>query len=329
MTLRNPATPHLTSVRFIDDEELDHACHCINVVGTDDIESVWFVDRTVNRTEPDDDAGDGMTKDFGNASSEDAESNAAHESSLTPQPSGAFDEADAVSISTDISADEVFNSNVAEEIAPNADHKSSEVSARPARPALDPAAGPVIAELVATRAELRRVEGELSKAVAGLRNAELELQKAARERDALAELKESHARLQADFDNFRKRAERGRVESHHALAAELVTRLLPVADNFRRALEVETQQSEGLQQFVLGVELICKQLDDVLAAYGVEAITAIGEIFDPHIHEAIATEATTDIPPNTIVAEIVRGYRLGDKLCVRHWSKSPPHRKIL
>jgi len=325
MTLRNPATPHHTSVRFLDDEELDHACHCINVVGTDEIESVWFAAEPPTGNETDDDAGDAMAEDFGRTSSEDAANDdaaseafdTAHELNPMPQTSGAFDEADAISISTD----EAFGLDVAEENAASADHKTTGISARLPRPALDPAAGPVIAELVATRAELRRVEGELSKAVAGLqqtqaglRNAEIELQKAARERNALAELKDAHARLQSDFDNFRKRAERGRIESHHALAAEVVTRLLPVADNFRRALEVETQQSEGLQQFVLGVELICRQLDEVLAAYGVEAITTIGEVFDPHIHEAIATEATADIPPNTIVAEIVRGYRLGDKL---------------
>lgn len=284
MTLRNATTSHQNSVQFLDDEELDHACHCIDVIDTGDIESLWFAPEPLAGNETGADCGDAMAEDFGRAVSENTSGE-------------------------DVAAGEVFDAAI------------NDNSARPVRATPEPAAGPVIAELVATRAELRRVEGELSKAAAELqqtqgvlRNAEIELQKAAQERDALADLNEAHARLQADFDNFRKRAERGRIEAYHALAAEVVTRLLPVADNFRRALEAETSRSEDLQQFVVGVELICKQLDEVLAAYGVEAINTVGELFDPHVHEAIATEATADIPPNTIVAEIVRGYRLGDKL---------------
>jgi molecular chaperone GrpE len=92
--------------------------------------------------------------------------------------------------------------------------------------------------------------------------------------------------------------------------------LLLIADNFRRALEIsaETEKSEEFKQFALGIELIRKQLDDVLSSYGVEPVPAVGEVFDPHVHEAIATEKTGEVPPNTILEEIVRGYRLGDKL---------------
>lgn len=325
MTLRNAITPHHTSVQFLEDEELDHACHCIEVFDTDDIEALWFAPDPPAVNETGEDSGDAMTEDFGRAVSDGVagedvaceESDAAYDADATAQLSVSSDEADAASSSTgNASGMETGDENVV-----STKHKTIDNPARPARATSDPAAGPVIAELVATRAELRRVEGELCKAATELqqtqivlRNAEIEMLKAAHERDALADLKEEQVRLQADFDNFRKRAERGRIEAYHALAAEVVTRLLPVADNFRRALEAETSRSEDLQQFVIGVELICKQLDEVLAAYGVEPIAAVGEIFDPHIHEAIATEATADLPPNTIVAEIVRGYRLGDKL---------------
>lgn len=170
----------------------------------------------------------------------------------------------------------------------------------------DAAAGPVIAELVATRAELRRVEGELQKAEGGM-------QKAEHERSSLID---SQTRLQADFDNFRKRTERARGEAHQALIGEITSLLLPIADNFRRAIETsaETSKSEEFKQFSLGIELIRKQLDDVLSAYGVEPVPTVGEPFDPHVHEAIATEMTDEVPPNTIIEEIVRGYRLGDKL---------------
>ncbi len=184
----------------------------------------------------------------------------------------------------------------------------------------DLAAGPVIAELVATRAELRRVEGELRKAGDDLEDAEQER----------TQLRGAHARLYADFENFRRRSERTRAETHQAILGEIVSYLLPVADNFRRATQItpftaamalgeEPQHDAGLQreefrQFALGVELIRNQLDDVLHAYGVEAVPSIGELFDPHVHEAIATESSADHAPNMIIEEIVRGYRLGDKL---------------
>lgn len=175
-----------------------------------------------------------------------------------------------------------------------------------ARLAGDASAGPVIAELIATRAELRRVEGELQK-VGG------EMEKADQER---TELTEAKTRLQADFDNFRKRTERSRGEVQQTLVAEITNRLLPIADNFRRAIETtaEIEKSEEFKHFTLGIELIRKQLDDVLTSYGVEPVPAVGEIFDPHVHEAIATEKIDGVPPNTITEEVVRGYRLGDKL---------------
>jgi len=156
------------------------------------------------------------------------------------------------------------------------------------------AGGPDRAELVATRAELKRVEAEN------------------------AELKDRLARRQADFENYRKRVERERTETYNRVAADLAGKLLPVLDNLKRALEAESSvkaaESDEFRHFLSGVDLICKQLNGVLEALGVKPITAVGEPFDPHIHEAVVSEATDDYEPDTVIQEIVAGYRLGDKL---------------
>ncbi|HEX3252812.1 MAG TPA: nucleotide exchange factor GrpE [Pyrinomonadaceae bacterium] len=174
---------------------------------------------------------------------------------------------------------------------------SSEVDALAAEDPFDEAdegGGPDRAELIATRAELKRVETE---------NAEL--------RDHLT-------RRQADFENYRKRVDRERSETYNRVVADVATKLLPVLDNLKRALEteasVESSESDEFRHFLSGVDLIYKQLNGVLDALGVKPVAAVGEQFDPHIHEAVVTEATDDYEPDTVMQEIVAGYRLGDKL---------------
>jgi molecular chaperone GrpE len=164
-----------------------------------------------------------------------------------------------------------------------------------------PSSGPVMAELIATRAELRRVEGELKKLT-----------------DERTDLTDLLARRQADFDNFRKRTERERSETYNRSLGEVVRRLLPVIDNLQRALDTERTMEVGesaeFKHFLEGVELINRQLGVVVEGLGVEIIPTVGHLFDPHIHEAVSTEETTDVEPDTIVQEMQRGYRLGDKL---------------
>jgi len=177
----------------------------------------------------------------------------------------------------------------------------------PARGGEDPsrnagaAAGPAVAELVATRAELRRVEGELRKLRA--------------ERD---DLSEKLVRRQADFDNFRKRTERERQETYQRALGEVVSRLLPVLDNFQRALDaqrtLEAGESEEFRHLLHGVELINKQFGSVLESLGVEAVPTVGHSFDPHVHEAVAAEESAEHAPDTVMEELQRGYRLGEKL---------------
>ncbi|HEX8853791.1 MAG TPA: nucleotide exchange factor GrpE, partial [Pyrinomonadaceae bacterium] len=163
------------------------------------------------------------------------------------------------------------------------------------------ASGPVLAELIATRAELKRVEGEL--------------QKFTEERQDLAD---KVARRQADFENYRKRMERERQETYGRVVAEVVGHLLPVVDNLRRAVDAEANiqasESEEFRHFLRGVELIARQLNGVLETLGVETVQTVGQPFDPHIHEAVAAEASDSFEPDTVMEELVRGYRLGDKL---------------
>jgi molecular chaperone GrpE len=158
----------------------------------------------------------------------------------------------------------------------------------------EPTGGPDTAELIATRAELKRVEAEN------------------------AELKDRLARRQADFENYRKRVERERSETYNRVVADIAAKLLPVLDNLRRALEaeasVEAAESDEFRHFLSGVDLIYKQLNGVLEALGVKPIVAVGEQFNPHVHEAVVTEATDDYEPDTVMQEIVTGYRIGDKL---------------
>ena len=154
--------------------------------------------------------------------------------------------------------------------------------------------GPVTAELIATRAELKRVEAEN------------------------AELKNSLARRQADFENYRKRMDRERSETYNRVVADVAEKLLPVSDNLKRALEaessVEAAESDEFRHFLSGVDLIWKQLSGVLDALGVKPISAVGEQFNPHVHEAVVTEATDEYEPDTVIQEIRSGYKIGDKL---------------
>lgn len=154
--------------------------------------------------------------------------------------------------------------------------------------------GPNMAELIATRAELKRVEAENS------------------------ELKNSLARRQADFENYRKRVDRERNETYNRVVADIAEKLLPVSDNLKRALEteasVEAAESDEFRHFLSGVDLIWKQLNGVLDALGVKPIVAVGEPFNPHIHEAVVTEASDEHEPDTVIQEIRSGYRIGDKL---------------
>lgn len=201
---------------------------------------------------------------------------------------GSVDDASAMDrVDPDIDNDEVFSID-------EDDASLDAVSPSEPAEALGEVGGPDRAELIATRSELKRVEAEN------------------------AELKSQLARRQADFENYRKRVERERNETYNRMVADVAAKLLPVSDNLKRALEsessVEAAESDEFRHFLSGVDLIWKQLNGVLDALGVKPIPSVGEPFDPHVHEAVVTEATDEYEPDTVMQEIVAGYRLGDKL---------------
>ena len=121
-------------------------------------------------------------------------------------------------------------------------------------------------------------------------------------------------RRQAEFENYRKRVERERTEDRHKARADLLVELLPVMDNFERALT--SLQGSGADAAGLrhGVELIHRQLKDALTKFGLQPVEALGQTFDPHLHEAVTIEATDEHKENTVIEEFERGYKLGDRL---------------
>lgn len=121
-----------------------------------------------------------------------------------------------------------------------------------------------------------------------------------------------------DFENHRQRTERERIETFSSQIGNLATQLLPVLDNLDRALDMEKNIAEGKfsdsQQFFDGIVLVNQQLNETLAEMGVQPIRSVGEQFNPEIHEAVATGESKDFPPNTVSEELLRGYRIGDKV---------------
>ncbi len=118
------------------------------------------------------------------------------------------------------------------------------------------------------------------------------------------------ARLQAEFDNARKRGEREKVEFRDIATGNVVEQFLPVIDNFQLALSA-TGNAEQLRS---GVALIVKQMEEVMQKMQVTAIPTVGEPFDPRVHEALGSVECEDIPDQHVAEEIRRGYRLRDRL---------------
>jgi molecular chaperone GrpE len=136
--------------------------------------------------------------------------------------------------------------------------------------------------------------------------------------DEIVELRKERDGLQdrllrqaAEFDNYRKRVERERRDSAQFAAVDFVQDLLPVIDDFERALQIEAPGSESYRQ---GLEIIHRALMDMLRKRGVTRIEAIGTDFDPQVHQAVAYEDAPDRRDGEVMEQFTRGYRLGDKL---------------
>jgi molecular chaperone GrpE len=137
---------------------------------------------------------------------------------------------------------------------------------------------------------------------------ESEVQKLKSERDALLD---RLARLQAEFENARRRSAKEQQDFKDFAAADTIKTLLPALDSFERALNTP---AAGLNEFRGGVELIYKQLQDALAKLGVRPVPAKGETFDPHMHEAIEMVETDQAPDHQVIEELQRGYKLKERL---------------
>jgi molecular chaperone GrpE len=129
-----------------------------------------------------------------------------------------------------------------------------------------------------------------------------------REKDAL---QDRLLRTAAEFDNYRKRVERERRDLADYMKADILTEILPIVDNFERALQAPSSDGDSLRK---GVDLIHKQMVDFLRKRGVTPIEALGADFDPNFHQAVIHETSPFHREGEVIEELQRGYMLGDKL---------------
>ena len=120
-------------------------------------------------------------------------------------------------------------------------------------------------------------------------------------------------RLMAEFENFKKRSDKERLGMYNSVMGDVVMKLLPVLDNLEKAVAAESKD----EQYKNGIEMVEKQIQDVLKANGVKEIESIGKPFDPSLHEAVSLVEDSNLGPKTIKEEYRKGYTIGDKV-LRH-----------
>lgn len=131
---------------------------------------------------------------------------------------------------------------------------------------------------------------------------------------AVADMKQRYMRLQADFANFKKRTAGEKLQISEVVKMEVLQNVLPVVDNFERALQVpQDKLTDDLKSFVDGYEMIYKQLMTVLEKEGVVKIDAVGKPFDPNYHQAVMRVASNEYDNDVVVEVLQEGYLLGDK----------------
>ncbi|MFY0581681.1 nucleotide exchange factor GrpE [Cystobacter fuscus] len=170
--------------------------------------------------------------------------------------------------------------------------------------------GPAMAALTDTRQRLELVQRELEEA-----RAQLEFSQT-KSRETMERLKESHERAlraTADLENYKKRAQKEKEELQKFGLERLLKDFLPVLDNLDRALEA-SQKSTDFEAFRTGVEMTRKLFDSAMGKQGVKGFSAVGQPFDPRLHEAMQQVESATVPPGHVVYEAVRGYTLNDRL---------------
>jgi len=126
--------------------------------------------------------------------------------------------------------------------------------------------------------------------------------------------KDKYIRLLADFDNYKKRTHKDMEQSYQSAQLDVIGNFLPLLDSFQRAADVTTSEVDGVNE---GLKAVERQLQDILAKLGVEKINAVGEPFDPLIHNAIMHEENESVGENIVVEEFAAGYKMKDRV-IRH-----------
>ena len=129
----------------------------------------------------------------------------------------------------------------------------------------------------------------------------------------LDELNDRYKRVLAEFENYKKRSGKERELLYNSILSDIVEVFLPVVDNLENALKIETQDVE----YKKGIELVLKQFKDILKSKGVEEISAMGETFDPALHEAVGSVQDPEKNTQEIVQEYRKGYKIGNRV-IRH-----------
>ncbi len=127
------------------------------------------------------------------------------------------------------------------------------------------------------------------------------------------ELDDRYKRILAEFENFKKRSGKEREGLYNSILSDVVEVMLPIVDNLENAVKVETADENYKQ----GIELVLKQFKDVLSSKGVEEIKALGETFDPELHEAVGSIQDDNLGEKEIAQEYRKGYKIGNRV-VRH-----------
>ena len=155
-------------------------------------------------------------------------------------------------------------------------------------------------------------EGEAAEENGAEETSEAGEEKAAEEEKKAEEQEsERYMRLMAEFQNFKRRAAREKSDIHAYANEKIIGELLPVLDNFERALDTKSEDVEG---YAKGMELIFTQLRTALEHAGLAEIPAMGEEFDPNVHNAVMTEDSEEIEDNHISKVLQKGYKLNDKV---------------
>jgi molecular chaperone GrpE len=143
---------------------------------------------------------------------------------------------------------------------------------------------------------------------------ESEYQKLKEEAAKAGELQDKILRLQADFENTRKRLEREKQDFLKFANEGIILELLNILDDLERTVELAESKHQDLSAFLKGVEMILAHLYEMLKEYGLKPIQAQGKLFDPHYHEAMMQAENKDLPEHTIVEELQKGYMLNERV---------------